>query len=189
MKPDEVHKQAEALVSMLERWHREDNRGPLAKLRRGLSETARHEACFVLGQHFGPQAVDNIVYYTVAGCFALHPKNAVIGNFGATMRTAMGREKMNDKNETHARFRRLLACNSQEEICRQIPHAVRLAKSKEVPVDYRKLFEDLWWWKWNSDRVKIEWTKAYWQTPLEAENSGSADAGAPVEEDKTAIGS
>lgn len=184
---EEVLRRAEELVSTLERWHGEGNRGPLAKLRRGLSETARHEARFVLGQYFGPEAVGNIVCETVAGCFALYPieKRPAVGNFGATMRLAMG-DRMRKEDETHARFRRLLACNTQEEICRHIPHAVRLAKAREAPVDYRRLFVDLWWW---GDRVKIEWTKAYWETPPEAEISELAGAGAPVEEDAAAIGS
>lgn len=184
---EEVLRQAEALVSTLESWHLEGNRGPLAKLRRGLSETSRHEADFVLGQYFGPKAVDNIVFRTVAGCFALYPvkERPGIGNFGSAMRRAMG-DQMAKDDETHARFRRLLACNTQEEICRHIPHAVRLAKAREAPVDYRRLFVDLWWW---GDRVKIEWTKAYWETPPEAEISELAGAGAPVEEDTAAIGS
>jgi CRISPR system Cascade subunit CasB len=185
MTREEVRDFANRLVSTLERWHREQNRGPLAKLRRGLSETSRHEACFVLGQHFGPAAVDNPVFYTVAACFALHPKSGTTDNFGAAMRAAMGRDRMNSKDETHARFRRLLACDSREEICRHVPHAVRLAKARDgVAVDYRKLFKDLWWW---NDRVKVEWTKAYWSTP-KTEESGLAGEGTRGEEDAQAIG-
>jgi CRISPR system Cascade subunit CasB len=175
---------ANRLVSTLERWHNEENRGPLAKLRRGLSDTTRHEGDFVLGQHFGPLAVGNPVYRTVAGCFALHPSSAAVDNFGVTMRRAMG-DRMAKADEPHARFRRLLACQSQEEICRHVPHAVRLAKSKETPVDYRRLFEDLWRWRYDSDRVKIKWTKAYWNA-REPEASGLAGEGTPVEEDPQA---
>jgi CRISPR type I-E-associated protein CasB/Cse2 len=123
----------------------------------------------------------------VAGCFALHPveKKPDIGNFGATMRQAMG-ERVSRDDETHARFRRLLACDSQEEICRHVPHAVRLANSRDaVPVDYRQLFKDLWWW---NDRVKVEWTQAYWQTPKDEDVSGLAGEGTPVEEDAEAMG-
>jgi CRISPR system Cascade subunit CasB len=175
---------ANRLVSQLERWHNEQNRGPLAKLRRGLSETTRHEACFVLGRLFGPVAVGDPVFETVAGCFAIHPIPAkpAIGNFGATMWRVMG-DKMTKDDEPHARFRRLLACDSREEICRHIPHAVRLAKSREtpVPVDYRKLFEDLWWW---SERVKIDWAKSYWEAPDEPEGLSLAGVGTPVPEEE-----
>ena len=183
MTGEQVKEYADKLVSQLERWHNGQNRGPLAKLRRGLSETTRHEASFVLGRLFGPVAVGNRVFETVAGCFAAHPIAARprIGNFGAAMRRIMG-EKMAKEHEPHARFRRFLACGSQEEICRHIPHAVRLAASREVSVDYRRLFQDLWWW---NDRVKIEWAKAYWEAPDQPEEHSLVGKGVLVPEDET----
>ena len=184
----QVQDLADELVSQLEHWHVQQNRGPLAKLRRGLSAATRHEACFVLGQYFGPAAVGGPladVYRTVAGCFALYPEGSSrgAGNFGATMRAAMG-DRMDVNEETHSRFRRLLGCGTREEICRHVPHAVRLAKSKEAKVDYRKLFEDLWFW---GDRVKVAWTQAYWKTPEPTEME-LGEKGELVEEDAEAIG-
>jgi len=179
---------ADRLLARLEQWHREEHRGPLAKLRRGLSETTRHEAWLVLGRLFGPIAVDHPVFSTVAACFALHPsaKRPKVGNFGETMRRCMPADKMRDEKEPHARFRRLLACDTQQEICRQIPHAVRLAKSRKEPVavDYRRLFADLWWW---GERTKVAWAKAYWRVPAEPEASNLAKVGVPVGEEEEAI--
>jgi CRISPR type I-E-associated protein CasB/Cse2 len=188
MSPERVQNYANGLVSQLERWHEDQNRGPLAKLRRGLSATTRHEASFVLGQYFGIEAVGDPlgeVYRTVAGCFALYPEGNArdAGDLGATMRAVMG-DRMSNQDETHGRFRRLLSCASRDEICRHVPHAVRLAKSKEAKVDYRKLFEDLCFW---GDQVKIEWTKSYWRAPEPAETEPGG-IGEPVEEDAEAIG-
>ena len=188
-----VEADAYKLVSLLERWHRDEQRGPLARLRRGLSEATRQDAWSMLGPWFGEKAVNNRVFETVAGCYALHPlvwadngnaevwsqdrcaiirpkewathpKDDAKRNLGWTYRQVMPEEKMEDDTEPHTRFRRLLACGAREEICEHVRHAIRLAKSKEVAVNYRQLFVDLWWWE-NNDRAKVSWAKAYWAVP------------------------
>lgn len=190
----EVHERAERLAKRLEEWHRREERGILARLRRGLSETTRQEAWTVLGPYFGPIACGSPVYETVAGCFALHPiiwtplhdpKKDAKCNFGWTCREVRlaeprGREKMRDEKEPHTRFRRLLACSDSDEICRHVPHAVRLAKSREKDVNYRQLFVDLWWW---NEWTKIAWAKAYWDVPPDAAFT-LAGVGTPVEEEE-----
>jgi CRISPR type I-E-associated protein CasB/Cse2 len=183
MKRDEVEKLAGRLVGQLERWHTEQNRGPLARLRRGLSDATRRDAWPVLGRLFGELAVDHPVFETVAGCFALYPFESApaVGNLGETMRRAMPEEKMRDEKESHTRFRRLLACDSRDEICQHVRHAIRFAKSQSAPVNYRRLFVDLWSWQW-SERTKVEWAKAYWAVPAEA-GFTLAGVGAPVEEE------
>lgn len=189
----QVQEWADRLIKQLEQWDREQDRGPLARLQRGLSDATRFEAWPVLGRLFGESAVGHPVFESVAGCFALHPiqwspdndpKEDMKRNFGWTYRNVRlaetnGAEKMRDKDERHTRFRRLLACGSKDEICQHVRHAVRMAKSRAVPVNYRKLFEDLWWW---NERTKIEWAKAYWQVPLESEGFSLAGIGIPVEE-------
>lgn len=184
MTREEVQKLADRLVGQLERWHAEQNRGPLARLRRGLSDATEQEGWPVLGRLFGELAVGHPVFETVAGCFALYPFEQAprIGNFGETMLKTMPAEKMRDEKEPHTRFRRLLACDSQDDICQHIRHAVRLAKSKDSPVNYRQLFADLWWWEIHS-RIKVEWAKAYWQVPAGTAAFSLAGVGMPVEED------
>jgi CRISPR type I-E-associated protein CasB/Cse2 len=200
--PERVREYADRLVSRLEGWHREQDRGPLARLRRGLSEATQHEAWTVLGACFGDVAVGHPVFQTVAGCFALHPvdwagvaagKRQAVPNFGGTMREILlGAEKEDSKRyeklqsvkEPHTRFRRLLACGAREEICEHIRHAVRLAASREVPVNYRKLFEDLWWW---NEHVKVEWAKSYWQAPAEPVPSLLAGTGTPPPDESPLI--
>ena len=181
MKSEEVRELANRLVGQLEQWHERQDRGVLARLQRGLSETTRQEAWTVLGPYFGPMAVDNPVYETVAGCFALHPivRAPNIGNFGETLSKVMG-DKMREEKETHTRFRRLLACADCDEICEHVRHAIRLAKSPErkVSVNYRQLFVDLWWW---NDYTKIAWAKAYWHVPVDATDFTLAGVGTQVE--------
>jgi CRISPR type I-E-associated protein CasB/Cse2 len=193
MRPEEVRERAEELVKQLEKWHERQERGVLARLRRGLSETSREQAWTVLGPCFGPTAVSCPVYETVAGCFALHPliwkplddpREDSKLNFGWTFRNVRlaeteGQKKMRDEKEPHTRFRRLLACSNSREICQHVRHAIRLARSKEKDVNYRKLFEDLWWW---NDWTKIAWAKTYWSVPVDTADFTLAGVGTPVEE-------
>ncbi len=57
---------------------------------------------------------------------------------------------------------------------------MRLAKSKEAPVNYRRLFVNLWSW---NDRTKVEWAKAYWQVPSEPAGFSLAGASTFVDEE------
>jgi CRISPR type I-E-associated protein CasB/Cse2 len=194
MRSKDVRERADQLVTRLEKWHERQDRGVLARLRRGLSRTTQQEAWTVLGPWFGPTAVDCPVYQTVAGCFALHPviwtplddaREEAKRNFGWTFREARlaepeGNKKMRDEKEPHTRFRRLLACSDTNEISEHIRHSVRLVKSKEKDVNYRKLFEDLWWW---NDWTKIAWAKAYWSVPADVAEFTLAGVGTPVAEE------
>jgi CRISPR type I-E-associated protein CasB/Cse2 len=194
MKPEELRERADQLVSQLEKWQQREDRGVLARLRRGLSETTRQEAWTVLGPYFGPTAVGCPVYETVAGCFALYPiaweplgdlREDTRRNFGWTFRHVRlaepeGMKRMTDEKEPHARFCRLLACSDSDEICKHVRHAIRLVKSKEKEVNYRTLFVDLWWW---NDWTKIEWAKAYWAVPTDATDFALAGVGTPADEE------
>jgi hypothetical protein len=181
---EEVQELADRLVGQLERWHAEQNRGPLARLRRGLNEATRQDAWPVLGRLFGELAVDHPVFETVGGCFALYPFESApaVGNFGKTMRGAMG-DKMKEEKEPHTRFRRLMACDSRDEICQHIRYAVRFAKSQNASVNYRQLFLDLWSWPGWNDRTKVDWAKAYWNVPADEIDFVLAGLGTPIEEE------
>lgn len=170
MKPNPFDK-AEDVVRKLKAWHADDERGKFALLRHVFFD-APYRAWEVL-RHFGTQAIGHPVYETVAGCFAHHrrkdwcPDDPGMKNFGATCREiAEGREDKPDEDGNRrfdARFRRLLACDTQEETCEVVRQLIRLARSADVRVNYRRLFYDLWWW---NKRTKTEWAREYWETGI-----------------------
>ena len=89
---------------------------------------------------------------------------------------------MRDEKEPHTRFRRLLACDSRDEICQHVRHAIRFAKSQSAPVNYRQVFVDLWFWQWR-EHTKVEWAKVYWSVPADEAVLALGGVGAPVEEE------
>ena len=190
MKSDPV-KIADAVVRKLTQWHDADDRAKFALLRHVFFDSP-HRAWEVV-RHFGPQAIGHPVYETVAGCFAHHrrkescPDDASLRNFGTTCREiAESRDDNPDKDGNRrfdARFRRLLACDTKQEICEVVRQIIRLARSSGVPVNYRRLFCDLWWW---SARTKIEWAKEYWSVPTPNE-LGLADENAWADDDQPVV--
>lgn len=173
MKHDLV-RTADSVVSKLTLWHEDDERGKFALLRHVFFDSP-YRAWEVL-RHFGPQAIGHPVYETVAGCFAHHrrkescPDDPEMKNFGATCREiaeSRGDKPDQDGNRRFdARFRRLLACDTQQEACEVVRQIIRLARASYVKVNYRRLFRDLWWWNNNPKRTKTEWAREYWETGI-----------------------
>lgn len=150
-----------------------NDRGKLAALRRGFSETTEHYAWPYIAPYCEiTDPRQRAIWLTVAGAAALlEPKGFLssnVGNMGATMRDiALGLEKGKkpDKalNSFEARFRRLLTCQTTEEICRHLIRAIRAAEAKEIRVDVVKLFWDLQDWENHAKRdVRVEWAQGYW---------------------------
>lgn len=158
--PTEIPKTENPFVGQLFSIAARHDRGKLADLRRGLSPGTEQSAWPVLGAlgAFRDRREMLPVYQTVGALFALHPTVASIGNFGVTCRrVAKDREEAFDR-----RFRRLIACDTLEDLCGRLVGVVKMAKSNGVLVDYDRLFTDLRWFERNPQRLKIDWARQYW---------------------------
>ncbi len=141
-----------------------DDRGAMANLRRGFSPATEDRAwpwvarwCDLTNDR------QRMIYTTVAAAFAAHPQHADSGNLGTTLRQIAHSEQPGEDGlrSFEARFRRLLACNSAEEVCRRISNVVQAAKQRGSPINYERLFKDLWFWDYYGDRIKVSWAAAY----------------------------
>jgi hypothetical protein len=125
----------------------------MADLRCALNPAKISRAWPLLG-HIG--GIGSRRFETIAGLFAYHPNITNIGNLGTTCRRLA-----TDSNTFDTRFRRLLSCG-RDEICKRLRPVILAAKAKEVPVNYERLFVDLYYW---SDNVKASWAREYWGAP------------------------
>jgi CRISPR type I-E-associated protein CasB/Cse2 len=150
-----------------------NDRGKLAALKRGFSETTEHYAWPHIAPHCDiTDPRQRAIWLTIAGAAALlEPKGFMrsnVGNMGATMREIALGSKQSKKpedvlNSFEARFRRLLTCQTTEELCKHLIRAIRAAEAKEKPVDVVKLFWDLQDWENRAKRdVRVEWAQGYW---------------------------
>jgi len=153
-----------------------EDRGKLAALRRGCSEATEQYAWPYIAEYCDlTDKRQRVIWLTVAYAAAtLTPDGLVCtgaGNGGATMRRlALGDDHPKDADKVlasfEARFRRLLTCQTTEELCQHVVRVVRAASAKGKPVDVRQLFRDLQDWEDRKTRdVRVEWARGYWDVP------------------------
>jgi len=155
-----------------------EDRGMLAALRRGFSEATEQYAW----PHLAPYCPmtdpkQRAIWLTVAAAKATLAPDGLdhaglgVGNLGATMRhLALGDDRPKNEKGTQkalasfeARFRRLLTCQTVEELCRHLVGVIRAASAKRKLVDLKQLFWDLQKWESTTEpTVKVQWAQGYW---------------------------
>ena len=160
-KGEEVKERATKLLSDLGKL--KEDRGAMANLRKGLSEATEDRAWPWIARWCNLQDDRSRAIYTaVSAAFAIHSEVVAEGNLGSTLRriAAGGGRGGDGLSSFDARFRRLLACDTTEEVCLRVGEVVRAAKQKGVPLNYVQLFQDLWWW--NGGKPKVAWAAQFW---------------------------
>lgn len=160
---EEAHKLVTHLLKL------KDDRGAMASLRKGLSPTTEHYAWPYVARWCDLRSDKaRRITSTVAGCFASHPSeehhSSRRENLGEVIRRlALGDQSGDDALRSfEGRFRRLLSCDSSLELCERVPAVARAAAQRSIPIDYARLYTDLWYW---SDRTRVDWAASYWGVP------------------------
>ena len=155
------------LVKQLEKLRDREDRAALARLRRGL------------GKRLGtPQMYPYVIPWVkndrgtiergilVASLFALHPDPAPRGRSMGTVFREMWDGSNQDSLER--RFAGLLS-SPEEDIGGHLRHAISLAKSKNICVDYDTLLKDLRSWSHPERYVQLRWARDFWTQASETE--------------------
>jgi CRISPR system Cascade subunit CasB len=99
-------------------------------------------------------------YFLVASLFAVHPAESRRGiSFGSVFRKIW--EDSGKSDSIMKRFEALLSADS-EDIGGYLRHAISLAKSRNVAIDYHQLFYDLGYWDHPDRFVQRAWAKDFW---------------------------
>lgn len=157
----------EPLVGYLERLRDKDDRGALAALRRALGKPpGEAPEAYPYVVPFLPREVSawqEQVYYLVAALFAVHPEAGGQGNLGDALRR-IGQQSGLESAER--RLVLLLGCHP-EDLPSHLRHVVSLARSKQVPIDWRQLMGDLRYWNRDDRLVQRRWARGFWGVPAE----------------------
>jgi CRISPR system Cascade subunit CasB len=151
-----------------------DNRGALAALRRGLGQPPGTVASMYpyvvprLPADIRPQK--EAVYYLVAALFAYHPGTGGTGNMGDHF--ACARDPKGEDTAIERRFTALLAAHS-EDMDTYLRQAIGFLKSKEVPINWHRLFSDLLHWGHPDRYVQQQWARAFWGRSSQAEKDSA----------------
>ena len=156
-----------------------DNKRVMAILRCGLVESTEMRAWPLLAHLDGIGGSQRArAVRTVAGLFALHPRDCASGNMGTVCRQLCGSDEKpwasgpgadDSPGPMGRRFLYLLNAD-REEICGRVCRLVRYAGSKDIPFNYAALEKDLTEWP----RAREAWAAAFWApvTDETAENGG-----------------
>jgi len=146
-----------------------NDRGKMAALRRATIASMERQAWPVI--HSLGEDISNLAARAIGAFYAEHPvEDCKAFSFGTTCRriaTDSGGE-FDVPDSFDRRFRRLLACDSAEDVVRQLRAWIRFASSKGVAVNYEKLFWDILAWDNNSERIKLSWARGFWPARREA---------------------
>lgn len=168
-----------------------DDRGTLAELRRGLSETTQDQAWEHLipySSDFAENAEHRIVWCTIGGLAAMLIPGDLSSsepwdNIGTTMRALAKGGGENDETKAlktfEPKFRRVLSCDDTRSLCEIVVGIGRTAVVKGISMNLKALFWDLWNWS-DSDkreRIRLQWAKQYFKVIEPRADAVSAQEG------------
>jgi CRISPR system Cascade subunit CasB len=70
-------------------------------------------------------------------------------------------------DQERARLRRLLACDTTEEVCSILRHLLSLFASRNLKIAYGKLLNELVWFEKDPQKTKARWAQSFFRTPEE----------------------
>lgn len=175
-----------AFVGFLKSLLGRNDRQALAALRRALGS---HPAAAVdaypyvmprVPRDLSPRQLDREeqIYLLTASLFAFHQiqwqrdeSAKSYTNLGASMARLAS---VTESAGVERRMSAMLAC-SFDELPEHLRHAASLLKSKQVPIDFARLMNDLRRWN-NEDRsVQREWARAFWASTAETVQEQTAE--------------
>ena len=169
----DLNRRAERFLSRLESL--KENRGAMADIRRGFSRTSGYRAWpWIAAWCNLDNDRDRGITQYVAAAYATHPLNIADGNLGTVFRgiafgSGAGKSALASFDSL---FRRFLACHSALEVCRLLPGLIRAAKARGIPVNYRELYKNLYYWSGKGiERVRARWAREYWGRQEEPESA------------------
>ena len=144
---------AKRFVDKLKRWQKSP--ASMVALRCAARELHRYRVWPLLAQLTFLDGNPSILrlYETVAGAFGHHPVDTAQGNLGTTLARLAATSPSFERH-----FQRLLSARTRDDVCDRLIPLMRAAKQRNIPVNYERLFLDLWYW---SDPVKKRWASQF----------------------------
>lgn len=149
-------------IEYLERLRDNQDRQALAILRRGLNGSSRARIemypYVIKFLREGATPWEEEVHLTIASLFASHPAPGGKGDMGAVLREISSRT---GSDSVEGRFVALLRAPS-ENVLDHLKQCISLAKSKDVPIEWNRLYWDLLWWNSERSNVQRRWASSFW---------------------------
>ena len=147
------------LILMLERRHADDDRAALAALRRGLTQGMEASVYPYVAPYFPSERRPWIerTYVLVAALFATHPSD-----HGLTVGRALRQvQEKSDSKSVEPRFVALLNAHP-DDLGQHLRHAISLARSKDVNIDWDDLLSAVLGWDHEDRWAQRRWAHDFW---------------------------
>ena len=146
----------------LERNDSGSDRATMAALRCGLRHTdgvAVEMMPFVAPFLPARESARDRYFFQVAALFSLHPQNGA-QSFAAAFRSLSD----NGSDSVEKRFQLLLACRA-DELFGPLFQCVSLLKSDNLPFNWKRLLDDLYYLDWDSPtrEVQLKWAREFYR--------------------------
>lgn len=141
----------------------ETDKGMGARLRRADNPSTEYQSWEYLAP-FGvnlEQEWERKAFATIGAALA-RSKAKKDGELGIGRAIASVYEDKNKDTQAKARLRRLLACDSSEEICNILRPLLRLIASRGVTLCHARLLQEVLYF---SDKIKARWARDFFNTP------------------------
>ena len=151
------------------------DRGNRAALRRYWSPTTRHQSYPLLGQLGALRAGSAITPKAIlAALYAEHPEAQTGQSVGKAALRLGDRKEGEHPYDRH--FRRLLACDSLDDLAQQLHRLVKRLHRESIGLDYAELHKNLNYWANYREDVKVRWAADFWQAPIAQIHTEAAEA-------------
>jgi CRISPR system Cascade subunit CasB len=147
-----------------------EERGVLASLRRGLGKQPgtepqmyRYVIPFIPSN---PTKWEEEVYYIVGSLYAMHPMKQIGINMGEVFRKV---HALTQSESVEKRFVALLNSH-RDEVPIHLRHSISLAKSHDIGLDWKLLFNDLLAWHRENRITQRTWARSYWKYEQKTED-------------------
>jgi CRISPR system Cascade subunit CasB len=157
----------EKFISYLERLKRDDDRGALAQLRRGLGKppgTAIEMYPYISRWTSSVFNREADAYFLIASLFGLYPTSSwkaedEYNNLGKSLSLMK-----DDSGSIEKRFTALLNAD-EEDLPDYLRQIVSLIKAREKPINWHLLLEGVRQWGRSDRGVQRQWARGFWGNP------------------------
>ena len=158
-KPNKIESFVQYIIELIQK----DN-GAAAALKRADNPSTEYQSWEYLARFIDiDKDYERLPYAMIASALA---KAKVDHNGKIHIGEAIARcyEEGNNSDQAKAKLRRLLACDSIEEVCRVLRPLFSLINSKTmIQLDYTQLLKDLYWFNADNQRVKTRWAQNFYR--------------------------
>lgn len=158
-KPNKSEQFVKFMIDLIQK----DN-GAAAALRRADNPATEYQSWEYLARFIDiDKDYERLPYATIASALA---KAKAEHNGTVQIGEAIARcyDDGKDSEQAQAKLRRLLACDSVEEVCRVLRPLFSLIHSKAgIQLDYSSLLQDLYWFNADSQRAKAKWAQNFYR--------------------------